>query len=476
MRLRNEGAKAQRLLWASTGTKDPDASDVLYIEGLAAPFTVNTMPEKTLKAFADHGTVGETLPIDGGDAEEVLKAFNDAGHRHRRAGHQAPGGRGGRVRQVLGRAARTRSPRRRPRPRRPVADIRLIVVPYEIGRLRDGVGAGAGAPARARGGRRRSPRAALRVETSVDRARRARRQRDRHELRGHRPGGRGGPLRPVDAGELPVVLSGSCFAAVGVVAGLGEPRPGVVWLDAHGDYNEPETSVYGYLDGMGHGDSGRRRLAGPRRAGPGVQRRSPESAVVHAGGRALRRARAGSARGLGRSSYLDAGLARRPGGRRRGRGRDGRRARAASTCTSTLTCSTPRSARVNRYAAAGGVTRPTALERVVRVLLGDRAGARGLADRLRARGSIRRAVVPADRHEAAGRGRRIAARHSSCKRRPFAAVVLPSAMEGAADRSASSRAQRGHDRGDRRPRRSAVRLRHRASSPGRCCSSPRTST
>ncbi len=79
MRLRNEGAKAQRLLWASTGTKDPDASDVLYIEGLAAPFTVNTMPEKTMKAFADHGTAGETLPIDGGDAEEVLKAFNDAG-------------------------------------------------------------------------------------------------------------------------------------------------------------------------------------------------------------------------------------------------------------------------------------------------------------------------------------------------------------------------------------------------------------
>jgi transaldolase len=79
MRLRNEGAKAQRLLWASTGTKDPDASDVLYVEGLASPFTVNTMPEKTLTAFADHGQVGELLPVDGGDAEETLKAFNDAG-------------------------------------------------------------------------------------------------------------------------------------------------------------------------------------------------------------------------------------------------------------------------------------------------------------------------------------------------------------------------------------------------------------
>jgi transaldolase len=79
MRLRNEGAKAQRLLWASTGTKDPDASDVVYIEALASPFTVNTMPEKTLHAFADHGAVGELLPRDGGDAEEVLAAFNDAG-------------------------------------------------------------------------------------------------------------------------------------------------------------------------------------------------------------------------------------------------------------------------------------------------------------------------------------------------------------------------------------------------------------
>ncbi len=79
MRLRNEGAKAQRLLWASTGTKDPDASDVLYIEGLASPFTVNTMPEKTLHAFADHGTVGDPLPRDGGDAEQTLRAFNDAG-------------------------------------------------------------------------------------------------------------------------------------------------------------------------------------------------------------------------------------------------------------------------------------------------------------------------------------------------------------------------------------------------------------
>ncbi|HEY9359480.1 MAG TPA: transaldolase, partial [Xanthobacteraceae bacterium] len=66
MRAYNAGARPQRLLWASTGTKDPEASDVLYIKGLAAPFTVNTMPEGTLKALADHGDVGATLPADGG--------------------------------------------------------------------------------------------------------------------------------------------------------------------------------------------------------------------------------------------------------------------------------------------------------------------------------------------------------------------------------------------------------------------------
>jgi transaldolase len=78
-RLANEGARPQRLLWASTGTKDPEASDVLYVESLAAPFTVNTMPDKTLLAFADHGEVGQPLPADGGDAEEVLTRFADAG-------------------------------------------------------------------------------------------------------------------------------------------------------------------------------------------------------------------------------------------------------------------------------------------------------------------------------------------------------------------------------------------------------------
>jgi transaldolase len=78
-RLENEGARPQRLLWASTGTKDPKASDVLYVEALAAPLTINTMPDKTLLAFADHGQVREPLPPDGGDADEVLAAFNEAG-------------------------------------------------------------------------------------------------------------------------------------------------------------------------------------------------------------------------------------------------------------------------------------------------------------------------------------------------------------------------------------------------------------
>ena len=75
----NDGARPQRLLWASTGTKDPAASDILYIRALAAPFTVNTMPEGTLKALADHGTLGGLLPADGGDGEDVLAQFARAG-------------------------------------------------------------------------------------------------------------------------------------------------------------------------------------------------------------------------------------------------------------------------------------------------------------------------------------------------------------------------------------------------------------
>jgi transaldolase len=75
----NCGARPQRLLWASTGTKDPKAPDTLYVKALAAPFTVNTMPDGTLKALADHGEMGSTLPPDGGDCEQVLSQFAKAG-------------------------------------------------------------------------------------------------------------------------------------------------------------------------------------------------------------------------------------------------------------------------------------------------------------------------------------------------------------------------------------------------------------
>jgi transaldolase len=74
----NAGARPQRLLWASTGTKDPKASDILYVKALAAPFTVNTMPEGTLKALAEHGDVGATMPADGGNSEEELARFAGA--------------------------------------------------------------------------------------------------------------------------------------------------------------------------------------------------------------------------------------------------------------------------------------------------------------------------------------------------------------------------------------------------------------
>jgi transaldolase len=78
-RIYNSGACPQRLLWASTGTKDPKAPDVLYVKGLAAPFTVNTMPENTLKALADHGEISEIMAANGGDYDTVLDQFATAG-------------------------------------------------------------------------------------------------------------------------------------------------------------------------------------------------------------------------------------------------------------------------------------------------------------------------------------------------------------------------------------------------------------
>jgi transaldolase len=78
-RLKNSGARMQRLLWASTSTKDPKAPDTLYVHCLGAPFTINTIPEATLQAFFDHGHVGKPMPTDGGNADETLAAHAAAG-------------------------------------------------------------------------------------------------------------------------------------------------------------------------------------------------------------------------------------------------------------------------------------------------------------------------------------------------------------------------------------------------------------
>jgi transaldolase len=78
-RLQNGGARMQRLLWASTSTKDPGAPDTFYVHGLSAPFTVDTMPDKTLIAFGEHGEVGAEMPPDGGDCDAVLAEFAAAG-------------------------------------------------------------------------------------------------------------------------------------------------------------------------------------------------------------------------------------------------------------------------------------------------------------------------------------------------------------------------------------------------------------
>lgn len=78
-RIYNAGARPQRLLWASTGTKDPKADELLYVKALAAPFTVNTMPEATLKVLAEHAEIGAGMPAEGGDCEAVLTRFAEAG-------------------------------------------------------------------------------------------------------------------------------------------------------------------------------------------------------------------------------------------------------------------------------------------------------------------------------------------------------------------------------------------------------------
>jgi arginase len=246
-----------------------------------------------------------------------------------------------------------------------VADIRLIAVPYELGRLRDGVGAGperllehgAAEALAARG-------AAVEITViELD-------EPDDNEVDTSFAviGRLAETVRAArEAGEFPVVLSGSCLAAVGVVAGLGEAAPGVVWFDAHGDFNEPQTSVYGYLDGMGMailvGDAWQGLAGQVPGAGP-----VPESAVVLAGARALDepelpRLEASAINHLPTASLADpatvveavAAMEPKPSG---------------VYLHLDLDVLDSSVARVNRYAAADGIS-AAALEASVRALLAD---------------------------------------------------------------------------------------------------------
>ena len=246
-----------------------------------------------------------------------------------------------------------------------MADIRLLVVPYEIGRLRDGVGAGperllehGAADALAAHG--------AAVETTVIELD----EPDDNEVdTSFAVIGRLAEAVRVarDADEFAVVLSGSCMAAVGVVAGLGEAAPGVVWFDAHGDFNEPQTSVYGYLDGMGMAILVGDAWQGLAALVPGA-RPVPESAVVLAGARAfdepeLPRLEASAIKHLPAASLADsatvvgavAAMKPNPSG---------------IYLHVDLDVLDPSVARVNRYAAAAGIS-AAELEASVRALLAD---------------------------------------------------------------------------------------------------------
>jgi arginase len=162
--------------------------------------------------------------------------------------------------------------------------FRVIAMPYELGRLRDGVGRGperlleaGAADALASAGAQVATEAVTfdgRVSSEVNTS---------FDLIGQISERVGAALAD---GAFPVILSGSCFAAVGVMAGLAEPSPGVVWLDAHADFNTPDSTVYGYFDGMGlaiiTGGAWRSMRAAVPGAGP-----IPEQAVVLAGARDL---------------------------------------------------------------------------------------------------------------------------------------------------------------------------------------------
>jgi arginase len=165
-------------------------------------------------------------------------------------------------------------------------EIRVVVVPYELGRLRDGVGCG---PERLleRGAEDALASAGATVRTEIIEIE------DRYGTSGSGDVDAAFELirRVSDRVRLareerafPIVLSGSCFAAIGVVAGLEEPDPGVVWFDAHADFNHPETSISGYFDGMGLAVLTGSAWQGLLATVCGT-RALPESAVVLAGAR-----------------------------------------------------------------------------------------------------------------------------------------------------------------------------------------------
>jgi arginase len=164
--------------------------------------------------------------------------------------------------------------------------FRLIVVPYELGRLRDGVGRGpehllaAGAEAALADAGAEVRMEVVRLEPSFNRSGKGDVDASFELIRAVAARAR----EACAEGAVPVVLSGSCFVAVGVVAGLGQPPPAVAWLDAHADYNTPETSLEGYFDGMGlavlTGGAWQALLAEVPGAVP-----LPEQAVVLAGAR-----------------------------------------------------------------------------------------------------------------------------------------------------------------------------------------------
>ena len=235
--------------------------------------------------------------------------------------------------------------------------IRVLSVPYELGRLREGVGRGADALL-AGGAEAALASAGAAVRTTVIELD------DRWASSGHGDVDASfaliravadGVRRAREDGALPVVLGGSCFLSVGVTAGLAEPSPAVVWLDAHADFNHPDTSQEGYFDGMGLSVLTGGAWQGMLAAVPGA-RPVAEDRVVLAGARDFdapeeARLRASRVVHLGPS-----GCGRRRRSSRRSSGSSP--SRRGSTCTSISTSST-RGSPPSTSSASPGASTPT---------------------------------------------------------------------------------------------------------------------